>query len=68
MASRRVALGFTFLVRPTYFALLGFSPTVIGILLSLATFVAALRHITFGLLSDRYGRKLFLLLGSVCAT
>jgi DHA1 family multidrug resistance protein-like MFS transporter len=68
MASRRVALGFMFLVRPIYFALLGLSPIAIGLLLSLATFVAALRQITFGLLSDRYGRKTFMLLGGVCAT
>jgi len=68
MAFRRITLGFLVLVRPIYFALLGFSPTTIGLLLSVSTFVTALRHITFGILSDRYGRKPFILLGAVCET
>lgn len=68
MAFRRIALGFLVLVRPIYFALLGFSPTTIGLLLSVATFVTALRHIIFGILSDKYGRKPFILLGGFCET
>ena len=68
MASRHVVMGFLQVVRAIYFALLGFSPIAIGILLSVATFVSAIHSITFGLLSDRFGRKPFLLLGGFFAT
>ncbi len=68
MASRRIVMGFLQVVRAIYFALLGFSPLTIGLILSFATAVSALHHISFGVLSDRYGRKPFLLLGAVFAT
>jgi len=68
MASRRVVMGFLQVVRAIYFALIGFSPITIGFLLSLATFVSALHHITFGIFSDRFGRKPFLLLGGLFST
>jgi MFS family permease len=63
MAFRRVSMGFLQVVRAIYFALLGFSPVEIGLLLSLATFVSALHSIVFGFLSDRFGRKIFFILG-----
>ena len=68
MSSRRMAMGFMMIVRAIYFSLLGFSPVLIGVLMSIATLVSAVHHITFGVLSDRFGRKLFLLLGGVFAT
>jgi len=68
MASRRIVMGFLQVVRVIYFALLGFSPLTIGLILSFSTIVSALHHISFGVLSDRYGRKPFLLLGAVFAT
>lgn len=68
MATRRVALGFLFLVRSIYFGLLGLSYTEVGLLLSLATLVAALRQVVFGVLSDRFGRKRFILLGAAFST
>ncbi len=68
MTARRIAMGFLQVVRAIYFALLGFSPITIGILLSIASIVSALHHISFGVLSDRYGRKPFLLLGAIFAT
>jgi MFS family permease len=68
MAFRRVAMGFLHVVRPIYFALLGFSPVKIGLLLSIATLVSAFHSIIFGFLSDRYGRKIFLLLGGFFAS
>jgi MFS family permease len=61
-------MGFLGVVRAIYFAQLGLSPVEIGILLSLATFVSAVHHITFGMLSDRLGRKPFLIVGGVFAT
>jgi MFS family permease len=57
-------MGFIGVVRTIYFALLGFSAVEIGLLLSLATFLSAIHHITFGYLSDRYGRKPFLIIGT----
>jgi predicted MFS family arabinose efflux permease len=68
MSSRRIAMGFQFVVRSIYFSLLGLSPTLVGLLLSLATLVAAIRQITFGMLSDRFGRKTFILIGAICST
>jgi MFS family permease len=64
---RRIVMGFFEVVRAIYLALLGFSPIEIGLLLSLATFVSAIHHVTFGLLSDRFGRRPFLLLGNCFA-
>jgi MFS family permease len=68
MASRRLVMGFLQVVRAIYLALLGFSPIAIGCLISISTLVSAVHHITFGLLSDRFGRKPFLLMGSFFAT
>jgi DHA1 family multidrug resistance protein-like MFS transporter len=65
---RRIDMGFLQIVRSIYFALLGFSPVEIGVLLSFATFISAIHHILFGYLSDRYGRKPFLILGGIFAT
>jgi len=68
MSSRRVSMGFLGVVRAIYFYLLGFSEVEIGLLLSLATAVSAVHHIAFGVLSDRYGRKPFLVLGGIFST
>jgi MFS family permease len=68
MSSRRVAMGFLEVVRAVYFYLLGFSEIEIGLLLSMATLVSALHHLSFGMLSDRFGRKPFLILGGIFAT
>jgi MFS family permease len=68
MSMRRIAMGFLEVVRAIYFALLGFSPVEIGLLLSIGTFVSAIHSVSFGVLSDRFGRKLFIIVGSVFAT
>ena len=67
MFTRRIVMGFLQVVRAIYFSLLGFSPVEIGLLLSIATFLSAIHHITFGYLCDRYGRKPFLVLGTIFA-
>jgi MFS family permease len=67
MCVRRVTMGFVMVLRSIYLALLGFSPVEIGLLLSIGTLVSALHHISFGWLSDRYGRKPFLVMGGVFA-
>jgi len=58
-------MGFLEVVRVIYFALTGLSPVAIGILVTIGTAVSALESLVFGTLSDRYGRKPFLLLGSL---
>ncbi|MCK4400436.1 MFS transporter, partial [Candidatus Bathyarchaeota archaeon] len=68
MFTRRIVMGFLQVVRAIYFALLGYTNVEIGLLLSLATLVSAVHHISFGYLCDRYGRKPFLLVGTVFAT
>ena len=67
MFTRRIVMGFLQVVRAIYFALLGYNAVKIGLLLSIATLLSAVHHITFGYLCDRYGRKPFLILGSVFA-
>ena len=68
MFTRRIVMGFLQVVRAIYFALLGYTAVEIGLLLSLATLVSAFHSVTFGYLCDRYGRKPFLLVGTVFAT
>ncbi|MDH5201358.1 MAG: MFS transporter [Candidatus Bathyarchaeota archaeon] len=68
MSARRISMGFLGVVRAIYFYLLGFSEVEVGLLLSLATAVSAVHHIAFGVLSDRFGRKPFLVLGGVFST
>jgi MFS family permease len=68
MFTRRIVMGFLQVVRAIYFALLGYTAVEIGLLLSLATIVSAVQQISFGYLCDRYGRKPFLVLGTVFAT
>lgn len=68
MFTRRIVMGFLQVVRAIYFALLGFSPVEIGLLLSVATLISALNNIIFGYLCDRYGRKPFLILGSILSS
>jgi len=68
MFTRRIVMGFLQVVRAIYFALLGYTAVEIGLLLSLATIVSAVHHITFGYLCDKYGRKPFLVLGTFFAT
>ncbi|MCJ7732614.1 MFS transporter [Candidatus Bathyarchaeota archaeon] len=68
MFTRRIVMGFLQVVRAIYFALLGFSPVEIGLLLSVATLISAVNNILFGYLCDRYGRKPFLVLGCILSS
>lgn len=65
MSMRRISMGSLMVVRAIYFYLLGFSEIEVGLLLSFGTAVSAIHHITFGMLSDRFGRKVFLILGGI---
>ena len=68
MFTRRIVMGFLQVVRAIYFALLGFSPVKIGLLLSVGTLVSAMNNLLFGYLCDRYGRKPFLILGCIMSS
>ena len=65
MFSRRIVMGFLGVVRAIYFSLIGLSPVAIGLLMTIGTAVGALKALFFGTLSDRYGRKPFLLIGTL---
>ncbi len=68
LACRRVVMGFLEVVRAIYFALLGFGPAQIGVLFTIPIALGAFRSILFGLLSDRYGRKVFIVIGNIFST
>jgi len=65
MFFRRMVMGFLEVARAIYFALLGFSPFTIGVLITIGTVVGALESLVSGPLSDKYGRKPFLILGGI---
>jgi len=67
MFSRRMVMSFLEVVRPIYLSIIGFSPISIGLITTIGTVVSALDSLVFGSLSDRYGRKPFILFGSLCS-
>ncbi|MEM2504509.1 MAG: MFS transporter [Candidatus Bathyarchaeia archaeon] len=68
MFLRRVVQGFLQIVRTIYLALIGFDPVTIGLITGVGTIVSMIEPAVFGLLSDRYGRKLFMVLGSLTSS
>ncbi|MGC8646921.1 MAG: MFS transporter [Thermoplasmata archaeon] len=56
------SMGYIFVDFPIYLSEVGYSSYLIGIILSVPTFVGALLMIPFGSFSDRYGRKKFILI------
>lgn len=68
MFLRRVVQGFLQIVRTIYLALIGFDPVIIGLITGVGTIVSMIESAVFGLLSDRYGRKLFIVLGSLTSS
>ena len=63
MASRRVVMGGMMVVRSLYLYNIGFDPFTIGLLSTIATVVGAARSGIVGLLADRYGKKILIVLG-----
>jgi predicted DNA-binding transcriptional regulator len=61
---RRIPMGFLNVMRPIYFTLLGFDPLTVGLITTIGSIISALDSALFGVLSDKYGRKPFLALGS----
>ncbi len=68
MFSRRLVMGFLEVVRPIYLSLIGFSPLEVGLIMTTGTVVSAIDSLILGSLSDRYGRKPFILFGSITST
>lgn len=61
-------MGFLEVTRVIYLSLIGFSPLAIGFITTFGTVVRAFESLIFGTLSDRLGRKPFLLLGAIFST
>jgi len=57
--------GYSQVVLPIYLKLIGISPVFVGILTTISLLATSILLVPFGILSDRYGRRLFLILGSV---
>lgn len=68
MFSRRLVMGFLEVVRPIYLSFIGFSPLEIGLIMTTGTVVSAIDSLVLGSLSDRYGRKPFILFGAITST
>lgn len=56
------SMGFMYVDFPVYLSQVGYNAYLIGIILSVPTFVGALLMIPMGSLSDRFGRKRFILI------
>ena len=65
LGNRRVVMDFMEVSRTIFLAIIGFDPVSIGILISLATVVGAVRSGVIGLLADKYGKRVFLILGGL---
>ncbi|MEM3018896.1 MAG: MFS transporter [Candidatus Bathyarchaeia archaeon] len=68
MFLRRLVQGFLQVVRTIYLALIGFDPIAIGLITGVGSAVSIVESALFGTLSDRYGRKLFLAMGSIMSS
>lgn len=68
MASRRVVMGGMAVLRSLYLYSIGFDPFTIGLFSTVSTVVGAARSGIVGLLADRYGRKIFVVLGGLFST
>ena len=68
MSFRRVVLGCLQVVRTLYLYIIGYDLLAIGLLSMIATIVGAIRSVSVGILADRYGRKIFIVLGGIFST
>lgn len=55
--------GFLSVIQPIYFSLINFDPAQIGLLFTISALTGALLSIPFGILADKFGRKIFLITG-----
>ncbi|MEM3694141.1 MAG: MFS transporter [Candidatus Bathyarchaeia archaeon] len=68
MFLRRLVQGFLQVVCTIYLALIGFDPIAIGLITGVGSAVSIVESALFGTLSNRYGRKLFLAMGSIMSS
>jgi len=68
MSLRRVILGCLQVIRALYLYIIGYDLMAIGLLSMIATIVGAMRSVSIGILADRYGRKVFIVLGGLLST
>jgi len=64
-ASVGLPSGYAQVILPIYFKLIGISAVSIGILTTISLLATSILLVPFGILSDRYGRKPFLIAGGV---
>ena len=67
MFVRRLSVGFLSVVRPIYLTLIGFDPLSVGFITTIGSIVNAIQSALFGVLSDKYGRKIFLAIGGLAS-
>ena len=68
MSLRRIVFGCLQVIRSLYLYIIGYDLVAIGLLSMVAATVGAVRSVFVGLLSDKYGRKKFILLGGILST
>src|SRR5271166_5601153 len=68
MGLNSLPYGFTLVVLPIYLSTIGFSSQVIGYVTSVSSIANTIALIPFAIAADRYGRKVFVLLGFLSAT
>src|SRR5438270_13492933 len=59
-----IPIGFLIVALPIYLDHVGLHPELIGTLFTISGIASAILLIVFGILADRYGRKIFILIGS----
>jgi MFS family permease len=57
--------GYAQVILPIYFKMIGISPVLVGVLTTVSLLTASILLVPFGILSDRHGRKPFLVLGGL---
>lgn len=68
MGLNSLPFGFTLVVLPIYLSTIGFSSQVIGYVTSVSSIANTIALIPFAIAADRYGRKVFVVLGFLSAT
>jgi len=68
MSLRRTILGCLQVIRSLYLYIIGYDLMAIGLLSMIATIVGAMRSVFIGILADKYGRKVFIVLGGLSST
>jgi len=68
LSLRRIVLGCLQVIRTLYLYIIGYDLMAIGLLSMIATIVGAMRSVSVGILADKHGRRIFILLGGLLST